>query len=92
MVSPRVPAHAAPLGIAYWNGGLTVGYHGYRDHGHRLVWFPIDAEGRPQNQPQELVFDWEKPDGTQVDLKAGADGALYLTEDHNGTVLRLVKE
>ena len=87
-----LPAHAAPLGIAYWHGGLAVGYHGYRDHGHRLVWFPIDAEGRPQNPPQELVFDWDKPAGAPVDLKAGADGALYVSEDHNGTVLRLIAE
>ena len=87
-----LPAHAAPLGIAYWNGGLAVGYHGYRAHGHRLVWFPIDAQGRPQDQPKELVFDWEKPDGSPVDLRAGADGALYVSEDHNGTVLRLTTE
>jgi glucose/arabinose dehydrogenase len=87
-----LPAHAAPLGMTYWNGGLAVGYHGYRKHGHRIVWFPIDAEGRPQNEPKELVFDWENPDGSPTDLKAGVDGALYVTEDHNGTVLRLTVE
>jgi glucose/arabinose dehydrogenase len=87
-----LPAHAAPLGMAYWNGGLAVGYHGYRKLGHRLVWFPIDAEGRPQDQPKDLVSGWENPDGSPVDLKAGADGALYVTEDHNGTVLRLIAE
>jgi len=87
-----LPAHAAPLGMAYWNGGLAVGYHGYRKNGHRIVWFPIDGDGRPQNQPKELVFDWENPDGSPTDVKAGGDGALYVTEDHNGTVLRLTVE
>jgi len=87
-----LPAHAAPLGMAYWNGGLAVGYHGYRKTGHRIVWFPTDTEGQPQNQPTELVFDWEDPDGAPTDVKAGPDGALYITEDRNGTVLRLVKE
>jgi glucose/arabinose dehydrogenase len=87
-----LPAHAAPLGMAYWDGGLAVGYHGYRAHGHRIVWFPVDAEGRPQDEPKDLVFDWENPAGAPTDVKAGADGALYVTEDHNGTVLRLVKE
>lgn len=87
-----LPAHAAPLGMAYWNGGLAVGYHGYRSSGRRLVWFPIDGEGRPENRPMELVFGWDSPSGTPVDLKAGGDDALYVTEDHNGTVLRLVKE
>ena len=87
-----LPAHAAPLGMAYWNGGLVVGYHGYRDTGHRIVRFPIDAEGKPQNEPKELVFDWANPDGAPTDLKAGRDGALYVTEDRNGTVLRLIAE
>jgi glucose/arabinose dehydrogenase len=87
-----LPAHAAPLGMAYWDGGLVVGYHGYRDTGHRIVWFPIEADGKPRNEPKELVFDWVNPDGAPTDLKVGADGALYITEDRNGTVLRLVKE
>jgi len=87
-----LPAHAAPLGMAYWHGGLAVSFHGYRDHGHRLVWFAIDAGGLPHGPAQELIFDWQKPEGAPVDVKAGADGALYVTEDHNGTVLRLVAE
>jgi glucose/arabinose dehydrogenase len=87
-----LPAHAAPLGMAYWDGGLVIGYHGYRDTGHRIVRFPIDADGKPRDEPQELVFDWINPDGAPTDLKAGADGALYVTEDRNGTVLRVVKE
>jgi glucose/arabinose dehydrogenase len=87
-----LPAHAAPLGMAYWKDGLAVGYHGYRENGRRIVWFPIDGDGLPQNQPKELVFGWENPNGTPVDLKVGEDDALYVTEDHNGTVLRVVKE
>jgi len=87
-----LPAHAAPLGMAYWDQGLVVGYHGYRDTGHRIVWFPIDADGKPRNEPKELVFGWVDPDGAPTDLKSGSDGALYVTEDRNGTVLRLAKE
>jgi glucose/arabinose dehydrogenase len=87
-----LPAHAAPLGLAYWHGGLAAGYHGYRDHGHRLVWFPIDADGRPRDEPKEIVFGWRNPDGAPTDVKAGSDGALYVSEDHNGTVLRVIAE
>jgi glucose/arabinose dehydrogenase len=87
-----LPAHSAPLGMAYWDGGLVVGYHGYRDSGHRIVRFPIDTDGKPRDEPKELVFDWTDPDGAPTDLKVGADGALYVTEDRNGTVLRIVKE
>ncbi len=88
----ELPAHAAPLGMAYWNGGLVLAYHGYRKHGHRVVWFPIGEDGRPNGPSTALIFDWEDPDGAPVDVRVGADGALYISEDHNGTVLRLVKE
>jgi len=30
--------------------------------------------------------------GAPTDTKVGADGAVYLTEDRNGTVLRLSKQ
>jgi glucose/arabinose dehydrogenase len=87
-----LPAHAAPLGMTYWRGLLAVGYHGYRDHGHRLVVFPIDASGLPNGPSKDLVLNWTKPEGAPVDLKAGPDGALYISEDHNGTVLRLIAQ
>jgi glucose/arabinose dehydrogenase len=87
-----LPAHAAPLGMAYWRGLLAIGYHGYRDHGHRLVVFPVDAAGLPNGPAKDLVRNWTKPNGAPVDLKAGADGGLYFSEDHNGTVLRLIAQ
>lgn len=88
----ELPAHAAPLGMAYWHDGLVLSFHGYRKHGHRVVWFPIDTEGKPSGPFKELIFDWEKPQGSPVDIRPGPDGALYIVEDHNGTVLRLVAE
>jgi glucose/arabinose dehydrogenase len=87
-----LPAHAAPLGMAYWRDGLVLGFHGYRSHGHRVVWFPIDSSGKPNGPFKELIFDWDKPQGAPVDVRPGADGALYITEDHNGTILRLIAE
>jgi glucose/arabinose dehydrogenase len=87
-----LPAHAAPLGMAYWRDGLVLGFHGYRSHGHRVVWFPIDATGKPNGPFKELISDWEKPQGAPVDVRPGADGALYIVEDHNGTVLRFIAE
>ncbi len=74
-----LPAHAAPLGLAWWQDGLIVGFHGYRSHGHRLVRFPVDGQGLPNGPLQDLVFGWElagrrpgRPPG-----RAGW-GALYL--------------
>ena len=87
-----LPAHAAPLGLAWWQGGLVVGFHGYRRNGHRLVRFPVDAQGLPNGPLQDLVLGWDSPEGAPVDLRVGPDGALYVSEDRNGTVLRLIRE
>jgi glucose/arabinose dehydrogenase len=100
-----LPAHAAPLGMAWYfgkllpseyHGVLIVGYHGYRDAGHRVVAFHVDQRGLPQGDPDELISGWEaregSPMGAPTDVKVGADGAVYLTEDRNGTVLRLSVE
>lgn len=88
----ELPAHAAPLGMAYWHDGLVLSFHGYRSHGHRVVWFPVDETGKPSGPFQELIFGWEKPQGAPVDVRPGPDGALYIAEDHNGTILRLLAE
>jgi glucose/arabinose dehydrogenase len=97
-----LPAHAAPLGMAYYtsgllpaeyHGNLVIGYHGYQDHGRRVVAFRTDARGLPQGEAVELIGGWGaadgRPMGAPTDLKVGADGAIYITEDRNGTVLRL---
>jgi glucose/arabinose dehydrogenase len=74
-------------------GKLIVGYHGYRKAGHRVVAFDVDVQGRPQGDARELVAGWDadegRPMGAPTDVKAGADGAIYITEDRNGTVLRI---
>jgi glucose/arabinose dehydrogenase len=97
-----LPAHAAPLGMTFHDGALPgladgrwllVTYHGYRQHGHRLVAFPVDADGLPTGDPVDLISGWEKtvkqPLGSPVDVKVGADGAVYVTDDVNSAVLRL---
>ena len=97
-------AHAAPLGMTYYSaslfpqlrGKLIVGYHGYRKAGHRVVVFDVDAGGQPQGDAAELVAGWDadegRPLGAPTDLKIGGDGAIYITEDRNGTVLRIGAE
>jgi glucose/arabinose dehydrogenase len=97
-----LPAHAAPLGMTYapssintsLKNRLIIAYHGYRSHGHRIVSLAVNAEGMPTAPPQNLVSGWEKaaqqPMGAPVDVKFAPDGSLWVTEDRNGTVLRLV--
>lgn len=102
-----LPGHAAPLGMTYYTGdmfpaayrrNLLVAYHGYRELGHRLVVVPVDDRGVPAAPPLDVIRRWEptadgkNPQGAPVDVLVAKDGALYVTEDKNGTVLRVVYE
>ena len=97
-----LPAHAAPLGMLLYHGDklpglagkLVIGYHGYRATGHRLVAVALDKDQRPTGTPTELVTDWEQrdgvhPQGAPVGLAEMADGSVLVTDDHNGTLMRL---
>ena len=88
-----LPPHSAPLGMAYWNGRLVVAYHGYRELGHRLVAFPVNARGVPSGPSTDLVSGWEENDsrsaGGPVGLMVAPDNSLWVTDDRNDQVLRL---
>ncbi len=96
-IAPSVllPAHSAPLGLTYWGNDVIVSYHGYRDVGHRLVAFPVDASGKVNGEGRELISGWDETDtqqmGGPVGTSVGIDGALWITDDRNNMVLRLAK-
>lgn len=102
-----LPAHAAPLGMLVYQGNaiaalagrLIVGYHGYRNGGHRLVSIALatDAAKPPFAAPQDLAWGWDfaagkMPRGAPVALAQMADGSVLVSEDHNGTLLRLAAD
>ncbi|AMP00539.1 glucose / Sorbosone dehydrogenase family protein [Collimonas arenae] len=100
--SRLLPAHAAPLGMLIYNGKsmpalaghLIIGYHGYRDTGHRLVSQALNATYQPVGEPQEIISGWHyraggHPMGAPVALATLDDGSIVITEDRNGTLLRL---
>lgn len=81
---------------AAYHGNLIATYHGYRDYGHRLVMVPVDARGVPgAGAPLDIIRGWEavpakqNPTGAPVDVLVASDGALWVTEDKNRTVLRV---
>ena len=100
-----LPGHVAPLGMAFYTGDmfpagyknqLLVTFHGYREHGHRLMLVPVDANGVPgTGEPLDIIRGWEKsadgkdPLGAPVDVTVAKDGSLYVTEDKNNDVLRV---
>lgn len=102
-----LPPHAAPLGMAIDNharlrapfsGHLLLAYHGYRQGGHRVVAYALDSRGLPRGNAIDLISGWNaapppnaRPAGTPVDVRIAVDGSIYVTEDRNGTVLRLAR-
>ncbi|MDR3418371.1 MAG: PQQ-dependent sugar dehydrogenase [Nevskia sp.] len=96
-----LPAHAAPLGLLLYRGRalpglegrLVIPYHGYRASGHRIVSLALDGRSRP-GPPEPLVSGWDfaegrHPQGAPVALWEMDDGSLLISEDHNGSLLRL---
>lgn len=74
-----IPAHSAPLGIAFvpeegwpeemWYDAL-VAYHGSWNRstptGYRVVRFPLDAEGNPEGGPQDFMTGFMNERGTVI--------------------------
>lgn len=100
-----LPPHAAPLGMLLYNGKslpglagqLIIGYHGYRAAGHRLVSQALDGAYQPVGEPRDLVAGWNYrhggyPMGAPVGLATLDDGSVVVSEDRNGTLLRLAPD
>ena len=97
----NLPAHSAPLGITILDSGvgrlgraLAITYHGYQPTGHRITLIPINARGDLAGQSRDIVFGWNaargiRPTGTPVGITPAPGGGLYVTEDGNGTLLRI---
>src|SRR5215467_1133985 len=101
--SIELPPHAAPLGIAFYTGtrfpaayrgNLFVALHGSRPAlpttGYKIVRVVLGA-GRPP-RVEDFVTGWRVGDeiwGRPVDVLVGRDGALYVSDDHGGRVLRI---
>lgn len=97
-----LPAHAAPLGMAFyagpvpqWQGTLVMTWHGYQPTGHRVMAQRFDAKHQPAGEPQPLIAGWQAvpgkhPMGAPVDVAPDAQGRLWITDDRNGTLMVLV--
>jgi glucose/arabinose dehydrogenase len=86
---------------AAYRNNLIVTFHSGKANGHRLVMVPVDANGIPgSGEPVDIIQDWvargpmvnnkpTDPMGKPVDVLMAKDGSLYVTEDGNGTLLRV---
>jgi glucose/arabinose dehydrogenase len=96
-----LPAHAAPLGMAFYTArqfpppyshSLIVAYHGYRQHGHRVVALLDKTRAGPAGRSVTLVSGARgkaRGLGAPVGIGVGADGNVYISDDHGGIVARL---
>jgi glucose/arabinose dehydrogenase len=99
-----LPAHAAPLGMAFYTGkqfpavlqhSLIVAYHGYRKHGHRVVALLDQGRKGPVGRSLTLVTGARSQAngmGAPVGIGIGADGSAYISDDHAGIVAQLYYE
>ena len=98
-------AHSASLELTFYNGqafppewrGGFAAEHGSWNRagrtGYKIVRIILDAQGNPTGQYQDFLTGfvlgnggvWGRPVGVAV----GQDGALYVSEDGNGTIWRV---
>lgn len=106
-VTPHLtlPAHIAPLGLAFvpeegwpedWWYDLLVAEHGSWNSsvkvGYKIIRIPLDANGNPEGEPVDFLTGFLNGNtvrGRPVDLLIEPGGTLYVTDDEAGKVYRV---
>lgn len=91
-----IPAHSAPLGLAFIGDDLLVAYHGSWNRstptGYKIVRMKFDRKGNYQNT-ENFITGWQQGGnlyGRPVDIVKGPDDALYITDDKAGLIYRVI--
>jgi glucose/arabinose dehydrogenase len=100
-----LPAHSAPLGLAFttgrllpapFRGGLFVAFHGSWNRsvptGYKLVYVPV--QGQHAGPPRDVVTGWRPSGAAQawgrpVGVLVAPDGSLLISDDTAGVIYRL---
>lgn len=92
-------AHAAPLGLAFWEGHAVIALHGSWNRsskvGYEVLWLPW-SDG-PTGDAEPLATGFLDPatgdsTGRPAGLVVGRDGALYVSDDKAGFIYRLAMD
>lgn len=92
----KFQAHMAPLGIAFWDEGAVIAFHGSWNRsekvGYEVWWLPWD-DG-PSGEPTVLAGGFLDPatgdaTGRPAGVTVGADSALYVSDDKGGFIYRI---
>lgn len=88
-------AHSAPLGLTFFNGDLLVAYHGSWNRsvptGYKIVRIKLDKQGNSIGM-EDFITGWLKDGkalGRPVDIEAGNQGTLFITDDKAGVIYRV---
>lgn len=93
----QMPAHTAPLGLAFLpDGDLLVAQHGSWNSsvkvGYKVVRIPMDAAGVPEGPAVDFLtgfLEGGAVHGRPVDVLVDENGAVLVTDDRKGAVYRL---
>lgn len=91
-----IPAHSAPLGLAFTAGpdaDLLVAYHGSwnrsKPTGYKIVRYDLDAQGKYLGE-SDLISGWLTPDGQVLgrpaDIFSAGDGTYLVSDDKAGVI------
>ena len=100
----EMQAHSAPLGLTFYTGeqfpeeyhdDLFVAFHGSWNRsvptGYKVVRIPME-DGEPA-PVQDFAAGWLREDGSRwgrpVDVLAGPDGSLFISDDEGGAIYRV---
>jgi glucose/arabinose dehydrogenase len=83
---------------APWSGGAVVAAHGSWDRQEprppAILWLRWDAKKRTLEPAETMVSGFQEPDGDRwgrpVDVVAGPEGALFVSDDTAGAIYKLV--
>lgn len=90
-----LPAHSAPLGLAFHGQDLLVAYHGSWNRsvptGYKIARHKFDEMGNYKGA-EDFIDGWLSKDGAlgrPVDILPAADGSLYISDDKAGVIYRV---
>lgn len=92
-----IPAHSAPLGLAFLGKDLLVAYHGSWNRsvptGYKIVRHIFDENGGYLGV-EDFITGWLTNNGAlgrPVDILVAADNTIYISDDKAGVIYRVKK-
>lgn len=91
-----IPAHSAPLGLAFWGNDLLVAYHGSWNRsvptGYKVVRHKFDASGTYLGA-EDFITGWLTPQnevlGRPVDILVAENDTIFISDDKAGVIYRM---